>query len=195
MAKTATKNDKDEEAVGKKKTKAEKEAEKQQELPETEIEEQQTESADTTDVETSTDAEAQTPAQQQDSQPQSKSKKKKKKKKKDKDEESIHAKYERIKKGNLHLRDLQDLDAGELHKVAKKEGITDYMGLSKQELVFKILKERIRQNGLMYGEGVLEVLPDGFGFLRSPKYSTSQALMMYMFRRPRYVALAFVAGI
>jgi transcription termination factor Rho len=55
--------------------------------------------------------------------------------------------------------------------VAKKEGIQDYMGLNKQELVFKILKERIRQNGLMYGEGVLEVLPDGYGFLRSPKYS------------------------
>ncbi|MHC4244623.1 MAG: transcription termination factor Rho [Planctomycetota bacterium] len=87
------------------------------------------------------------------------------------DEESIHAKYERIKKGELHLKDLQDLDAADLHKVAKSEDIQDYMGLSKQELVFKILKERIRQNGLMYGEGVLEVLPDGYGFLRSPKYS------------------------
>jgi len=87
------------------------------------------------------------------------------------DEESIHEKYERIKKGDLHLKDLQDLDAAELHKVAKKEDVQDYMGLSKQELVFKILKERIQQNGLMYGEGVLEVLPDGYGFLRSPKYS------------------------
>jgi transcription termination factor Rho len=93
------------------------------------------------------------------------------KKVKAEDEESTHAKYERIKKGDLHLKDLQDLDAAELHKVAKKEGIQDYMGLSKQELVFRILKERIRQNGLMYGEGVLEVLPDGYGFLRSPKYS------------------------
>jgi len=91
--------------------------------------------------------------------------------KKETDEESIHAKYERIKKGELHLKDLQDLDAAELHKVAKDEGIQDYMGLSKQELVFKILKERIRQNGLMYGEGVLEVLPDGYGFLRSHQYS------------------------
>ena len=90
---------------------------------------------------------------------------------KEEEEESIHEKYERIKKGDLHLKDLQDLDAAELHKVAKNEGIQDYMGLSKQELVFKILKERIRQNGLMYGEGVLEVLPDGYGFLRSPKYS------------------------
>ena len=87
------------------------------------------------------------------------------------DEESTHAKYERIKKGELHLKDLQNLDAAQLHKVAKDEGIQDYMGLNKQELVFRILKERIRQNGLMYGEGVLEVLPDGYGFLRSPKYS------------------------
>ena len=90
---------------------------------------------------------------------------------KKKEEESIHAKYERVKKGNLHLTDLQNLDAGELHKLAKKEGISEYMGLNKQQLIFKILKERIQQNGLMYGEGVLEVLPDGFGFLRSTNYN------------------------
>ena len=88
--------------------------------------------------------------------------------KKKREEESIHAKYERVKKGNLHIKDLQNLEAVDLHKLAKKEGISEYMGLSKQQLIFKILKERIRQNGLMYGEGVLEVLPDGFGFLRSP---------------------------
>lgn len=93
------------------------------------------------------------------------------KSKKEKEAESIHAKYERIKKGDLHLKDLQDLDASELHKIAKKEGTEDYMGLSKQELIFKILKQRIQQNGLMYGEGVLEVLPDGFGFLRSQNYN------------------------
>ena len=93
------------------------------------------------------------------------------KSKKDKEAESIHAKYERIKKGDLHLKDLQNLDASELHKIAKKEAVEDYLGLSKQELIFKILKQRIQQNGLMYGEGVLEVLPDGFGFLRSPNYN------------------------
>jgi len=87
------------------------------------------------------------------------------------EDESIHAKYERIKKGSLHLSDLQNVDVVELHNVAKREGIAEYMGLTKQELIFKILKERIRQNGMMYGEGVLEILPDGFGFLRSPRYS------------------------
>jgi len=86
-------------------------------------------------------------------------------------EESTHAKYERIKKGNLYLTDLQKLDVAELHDVAKKEKITDYSALKKQDLIFRILKERIQQNGLLYGEGVLEVLPDGYGFLRNPDYN------------------------
>ena len=90
---------------------------------------------------------------------------------KEKLDESVHAKYERIKRGNLHITDLQNLDVVELHSIARKEGINDYMGLAKQELIFRILKERVRQDGLMYGEGVLEILPDGFGFLRSPKYN------------------------
>jgi transcription termination factor Rho len=55
--------------------------------------------------------------------------------------------------------------------MAKKEGIKEYTALKKQELIFRILKERIRQNGLMYGEGVLEVLPDGYGFLRNTSYN------------------------
>ena len=59
----------------------------------------------------------------------------------------------------------------QLLKVAKEEGLTDYTGLKKQDLIFKILKERTKQNGLMFGEGTLEVLPDGFGFLRSPDYN------------------------
>jgi transcription termination factor Rho len=87
------------------------------------------------------------------------------------DEESTHAKYERIKKGNLYLTDLQKLMVSELHDIAKKEGIKEYSALKKQDLIFRILKERIQQNGLMYGEGVLEVLPDGYGFLRTPDYN------------------------
>jgi hypothetical protein len=87
------------------------------------------------------------------------------------DEESTHAKYERIKKGNLYLTDLQKLTVADLHEIAKNEGITEYSALKKQDLIFRILKERIRQNGLMYGEGVLEVLPDGYGFLRNPSYN------------------------
>jgi len=87
------------------------------------------------------------------------------------DEESTHAKYERIKKGELYLTDLQKLTVSELHDIAKKEQIIEYSALKKQDLIFRILKERIRQNGLMYGEGVLEVLPDGYGFLRNTNYN------------------------
>ena len=87
------------------------------------------------------------------------------------EEESIHAKYERIKKGDLYLTDLQKLNVAELHDLAKNENIKEYSALKKQELIFRILKERIQQNGLMYGEGVLEVLPDGYGFLRNPNYN------------------------
>ena len=87
------------------------------------------------------------------------------------EKESTHAKYERVKRGNLHLMDLQKLTVAELHEEAKKEGVKEYTALKKQDLVFRILKERIQQNGLMYGEGVLEVLPDGYGFLRNPDYN------------------------
>jgi len=87
------------------------------------------------------------------------------------DEESTHAKYERIKKGSLYLTDLQKLTVSELHELAKKGGITEYSALKKQDLIFRILKERINQSGLMYGEGVLEVLPDGYGFLRNQEYN------------------------
>jgi transcription termination factor Rho len=71
----------------------------------------------------------------------------------------------------LYLTDLQKLNVSELHDIAKKENIQEYTALKKQDLIFRILKERIRQNGLLYGEGVLEVLPDGYGFLRNPSYN------------------------
>ncbi|MBN1385269.1 MAG: transcription termination factor Rho [Elusimicrobia bacterium] len=56
----------------------------------------------------------------------------------------------------------------ELNALAKQLKLEDIAGLKKQDLVFKILQGQITQNGLMFDEGVLEVLPDGFGFLRSP---------------------------
>ncbi len=86
-------------------------------------------------------------------------------------DEEMHAKYEKVKRGELHITDLQKMTVAQLHDIAKAEGLIEYTGLKKQELVFKILRERIQKNGLMYGEGVLEILPDGFGFLRSPDYN------------------------
>jgi transcription termination factor Rho len=80
--------------------------------------------------------------------------------------------YEEIKRGgdDIHIAELQRRTMKELIAIARKEGITDYTGLKKQDLIFKILKERTKINGLMFGEGTLEILPDGFGFLRSPDY-------------------------
>jgi transcription termination factor Rho len=79
--------------------------------------------------------------------------------------------YEQIKRGETHISELQQMTMAHLLKVAKEEGLSDYSGLKKQDLIFKILKERVKQNGLMFGEGTLETLPDGFGFLRSPDYN------------------------
>src|SRR5438876_7996005 len=83
----------------------------------------------------------------------------------------VNHRYEEIKRGSTHISELQQMTMPQLLKIAKEEGLTDYTGLKKQDLIFKILKERVKQNGLMFGEGTLEVLPDGFGFLRSPDYN------------------------
>jgi transcription termination factor Rho len=86
-------------------------------------------------------------------------------------DEEINNRYEEIKRGSTHISELQQMTMPQLLRVAKDEGLSDYTGLKKQDLIFKILKERVKQNGLMFGEGTLEVLPDGFGFLRSPDYN------------------------
>ncbi len=79
--------------------------------------------------------------------------------------------YEQIKQsGDTHIAELQRMSMAELIEEARKENLSDYAGVKKQDLIFRILKERVKLNGLMYGEGTLEVLPDGFGFLRSPDY-------------------------
>ncbi|MEM7230876.1 MAG: transcription termination factor Rho [Planctomycetota bacterium] len=71
----------------------------------------------------------------------------------------------------LQLAELQKMNISQIHALCEKENFTDYAGLKKQELIFKVLKEKASKSGLMYGEGVLETLPEGFGFLRSPRYS------------------------
>ena len=71
----------------------------------------------------------------------------------------------------LRISDLKKMRTADLHKMAEEEGISEIAGLTKQELIYRILEARVRSNGLIRGEGVLEVLPDGFGFLRSPDYN------------------------
>ena len=58
-----------------------------------------------------------------------------------------------------------------LNQVAKDMGIAGAAGLRKQELIFKILQTQAEKSGLIFSEGVLECLPDGFGFLRAPEYN------------------------
>ncbi|MHC4599116.1 MAG: transcription termination factor Rho [Planctomycetota bacterium] len=86
---------------------------------------------------------------------------------------SMNEKYEQVKRGGLHITELQKMTMSELHKTAREEGLEDLTGLRKQDLIFKLLKTRVNRihDGVMFGEGVLEVLPDGFGFLRSPDYN------------------------
>ena len=78
--------------------------------------------------------------------------------------------YEKIKQGEIHIAELQKLSMSQLIEEARQENLVEVAGMKKQDLIFNILKERVKMNGLMYGEGTLEVLPDGFGFLRSPDY-------------------------
>lgn len=78
--------------------------------------------------------------------------------------------YEQLKQSDMHIAELQRMSMGQLIEEARKDNVSDVAGMKKQDLIFKILKERVKMNGLMFGEGTLEILPDGFGFLRSPDY-------------------------
>ena len=71
----------------------------------------------------------------------------------------------------LDLVELKDMSIQKLNQVAKDMGISGAAGLRKQELIFKILQTQAEKSGLIFSEGVLECLPDGFGFLRAPEYN------------------------
>jgi transcription termination factor Rho len=71
----------------------------------------------------------------------------------------------------MNLKDLKDKKISELVGLAKDLGVEGARGLRKHELIFAILQAQTEKNGLIYGEGVLQVLPDGFGFLRAPDYN------------------------
>ena len=76
-----------------------------------------------------------------------------------------------LHKGRLNIVELKEMSISELSEVAKQLNVTGASGLRKQELIFKILEAQTEKNGLIFGEGVLEILPDGFGFLRAPSYN------------------------
>ena len=71
----------------------------------------------------------------------------------------------------LNLAGLKEMSISELTHIAKEMGIEGATGLRKQELIFKVLAAQTEKSGLIFSEGVLETLPDGFGFLRAPEYN------------------------
>jgi transcription termination factor Rho len=88
----------------------------------------------------------------------------------DDDDLEVRERYDLLKQTDTKIAELQKLSMAELIELARSEKIDGISGEKKHDLIFKILKERVKLNGLMFGEGTLEILPDGFGFLRSPDY-------------------------
>jgi transcription termination factor Rho len=76
-----------------------------------------------------------------------------------------------VKENRMNLQELKEKNIAELNDVAKDLKIDGASNLRKQELIFAILQAQADKNGVIYGEGVLETLPDGFGFLRAPDYN------------------------
>jgi len=72
------------------------------------------------------------------------------------------------KEGVMYLTQLKQRNITELNEIARELKIEGAANLRKQELIFSILQAQTEKNGVIYGEGVLETLPDGFGFLRAP---------------------------
>ena len=80
-----------------------------------------------------------------------------------------------MKEEDVDIVKLQEMTISELNAIARNLGLVGYSGLRKQDLIFQILKARTEENGLFFGDGVLESLPEGFGFLRSSRYNYLQS--------------------
>src|SRR5713226_4277228 len=95
-----------------------------------------------------------------------------KKQQEEKLEEIQEEKIEEIKEGEvLDIAKLKEMSIASLVQVSKDLGVVGASGMRKQELIFKILQAQTEKSGLIFSEGVLECLPDGFGFLRAPDYN------------------------
>src|SRR5437899_7185686 len=71
----------------------------------------------------------------------------------------------------FNLSELKEMSISKLTQVAKGMDVPGATGMRKQELIFKVLAAQTEKSGLIFSEGVLETLPDGFGFLRAPEYN------------------------
>ncbi len=76
-----------------------------------------------------------------------------------------------VPEGGMDIDELKHMHIGELYDIARGLGIENFSSLRKQDLIFKILQMNAEKEGGLYGAGVLEILPDGFGFLRSSDYN------------------------
>src|SRR6478672_2740812 len=81
------------------------------------------------------------------------------------------AEPEAVEDNGLNLKALKEKKISDLALIGKNFNIEGAANMRKQELIFAILQAQTEQNGHVYGEGVLETLPDGFGFLRAPDYN------------------------
>jgi transcription termination factor Rho len=71
----------------------------------------------------------------------------------------------------MNIAELKEMNIATLSQMAKELNVTGASGMRKQELIFEILKAQTEKEGLIFAEGVLEILPEGFGFLRAPDYN------------------------
>jgi transcription termination factor Rho len=82
---------------------------------------------------------------------------------------------QQVKANELNIDELKEMNIPELNNIARDLGITGYSGLKKHDLIFKILEAKATGNGLLFGEGVLDIRPEGgYGFLRSSAYNYLQ---------------------
>jgi len=89
----------------------------------------------------------------------------------------------------MNLVELKEMKISELTEMGKKFRIEGASGMPKQSLIFALLQAHSEQNGLIYGEGVLEILPDGFGFLRPLTQITFRGPTIFISRHRRSAAL------
>ena len=76
-----------------------------------------------------------------------------------------------LSEATINLKELKTRRISDLNKLARELGVEGFSSMRKQDLIFSLLQAQSEAGGIIYGEGVLETLPDGFGFLRAPDYN------------------------
>jgi len=89
----------------------------------------------------------------------------------ERDNKPVKGKGSNSRSEELHIVKLKNMKINELTELAKNLGINGISGLKKHDLIFKVMQAKIEKSGSVFGEGVLERLEDGFGFLRSSDYN------------------------